>query len=74
VVAASQTTELLAGLRVDTQRMAENAQAASASLLAEQASVAGQLGGEPADSPSAYLGATAPLVDAVLDRYRGGTS
>jgi 3-carboxy-cis,cis-muconate cycloisomerase len=74
VVAASQSTELLAGLQVDTQRMADNADAASVSLLAEQATVAEQLGGDPVDSPSAYLGATSELVDAVLERYRGGTS
>jgi 3-carboxy-cis,cis-muconate cycloisomerase len=74
VVAASQTTELLGGLQVDTQRMADNAEAASASLLAEQASVAGRLGVDPVEAPSAYLGATSQLIDAVLDRYRGGTS
>jgi 3-carboxy-cis,cis-muconate cycloisomerase len=74
VVAASQSTELLAGLQVDTQRMADNAEVASVSLLAEQASVAEQLGGETVPATSAYLGATSELVDAVLDRYRGGTS
>jgi 3-carboxy-cis,cis-muconate cycloisomerase len=74
VVAASQTTELVEGLRVDTDRMARNAEAASAGLLAEQASVARGVGGEPVDQPSAYLGATEALVDAVLERHRGGRS
>ena len=74
VVAASQTTELLAGLQVDARRMATNAEVASADLLAEQASVCGQLGGDAVGAPSAYLGATSQIVDAVLDRYRGGTS
>ncbi len=73
VVAASQAAELLEGLRVDTDRMAANAAAAAADLLAEQAAIAGPLGGEAADSLSAYLGASEQLVDAVLDRYRGGT-
>jgi 3-carboxy-cis,cis-muconate cycloisomerase len=73
VVAASQTTELLEGLCVDTDRMAANAEAAATRLLAEQASLAGQLGGRPADALSAYLGASEELIDAVLDRYHGGT-
>jgi len=71
VVAASQTTELVEGLRVDADRMARNAEAASASLLAEQASVAGPAGDQPADLAS-YLGASNELVDAVLERHRGG--
>ena len=72
VVAASQATELLEGLQVDTDRMRSNADAASSGLLAEQASVVDRLGGEVAGSPAAYLGATAELIDAVLERYRGG--
>ena len=74
VVAASQTTELLEGLEVDADRMRSNADAASSALLAEQASVADRLGGEAAGSPAASVGATAELVDAVLERYRSGTS
>jgi 3-carboxy-cis,cis-muconate cycloisomerase len=70
VVAASQTTELLEGLQVDTARMAGNADAAAADLLAEQASITGA----PVDEPAAYLGATAEIIDAVLDRYRGARS
>ena len=72
VVAAAQTTELLEGLEVDAARMAANADAAATSLLAEQATIAERLGGEPVEAPSAYLGASEELVDAVLDRYRGG--
>jgi len=84
VVAASQTAELLEGLRVDVDRMARNAEAAATSLLAEQASVtgaparepAGKPAGEPAGDPAAnlgtYLGAAGALVDAVLERHRGG--
>ena len=68
VVAASQTTELLAGLRVDGARMADNAQRARSSLLAEQASITG----EAATDPAAYLGATPDLIAAVLDRYGRG--
>jgi 3-carboxy-cis,cis-muconate cycloisomerase len=73
VVAASQTAELLEGLRVDTARMAANAESAAAGLLAEQAAIAERLGGEAAGAPAAYLGAAEELVDAVLDRYRRGT-
>ncbi len=72
VVAGSQTTELLEGLEIDAERMRTNAEAASGALLAEQASVADRLGGAVADSPAAYLGATAELIDAVLDRHRRG--
>jgi 3-carboxy-cis,cis-muconate cycloisomerase len=67
VVAASQTTDLLVGLQVDPARMTANADAAAISLLAEQASIAGEV-----TTPATYLGATGELIDAVLDRYRGG--
>ncbi|RNM17021.1 lyase family protein [Nocardioides pocheonensis] len=73
VVAASQTTELLEGLRVDRDRMAANAQAAASSLLAEQASIAAQAADGPAERLADYLGASEQLVDAVLARYHGGT-
>ena len=72
VVAASQTTELLEGLEVDAARMAANADAAASSLLAEQGAIAERVGGEALDTPAAYLGASAEIIDAVLDRYRGG--
>lgn len=73
VVAASQTTELLEGLRVDTDRMAANAEAVASSLLAEQTSIAPPSAGEPAERLVDYLGASDELVDAVLARYHGGT-
>ncbi|MEU6136512.1 lyase family protein [Nocardioides sp. NPDC047086] len=74
VVAASQTTELLAGLRVDAARMRATAEAAGADLLAEQRSLTGFVGGEIlAGSEAAaglddYLGATDALIDTTLAR------
>jgi 3-carboxy-cis,cis-muconate cycloisomerase len=65
VVAASQTTELLDGLVVHADRMRATAEAAADDLLAEQRS----LGGEPT-GPAGYLGATAQIIDAVLERAR----
>jgi 3-carboxy-cis,cis-muconate cycloisomerase len=66
VVAAAQTSELLAGLRIDTDRAAANL-AAAGDVLAEQRSMT-ELTGRPARSD--YLGASAHLVDAVLQRAR----
>jgi 3-carboxy-cis,cis-muconate cycloisomerase len=65
VVAASQTTELLAGLRVDTDRMLETATRESSSLLAERRSLAG-----PDADPrlESYLGVTGDVVDAARRR------
>ncbi|SDK69479.1 3-carboxy-cis,cis-muconate cycloisomerase [Nocardioides sp. YR527] len=73
-VAASQTTELLAGLRVDAARMRATAEAAGADLLAEQRSLTGFVGGEILAGSGAatglddYLGATGALIDATLTR------
>jgi len=64
VVAASQTTDLLAGLQVDTARMAATAAAAADDLHAEQRSMA-ELAGR--DAAGDYLGATSELIDAALD-------
>jgi 3-carboxy-cis,cis-muconate cycloisomerase len=69
-VAASQATELLAGLQVDADRMRATAEAAAPDLLAEARSLA-ELSGEPAAAPrdlGGYLGSTDLLVDAVLER------
>jgi 3-carboxy-cis,cis-muconate cycloisomerase len=69
-VAASQATELLAGLQVDADRMRATAEAAAAELLAEARSLA-ELSGEAAAAPTdvgGYLGSTDLLVDAVLER------
>lgn len=65
VVAGSQTADLLAGLRVETERMAATAAAAHDDLRAEQRSMAELIGLEPCAD---YLGATTSLIDATLDR------
>jgi 3-carboxy-cis,cis-muconate cycloisomerase len=67
VVAASQTTELLSGLQVNGDRMAETVRDARDALLAERASISG---GDPG-APSGYLGATELVIDAALARARG---
>ncbi|MFD7077373.1 lyase family protein [Nocardioides sp. NPDC059952] len=73
-VAASQTTELLAGLRVDAARMRATAEAAGADLLAEQRSLTGFVGGEILAGTDAatglddYLGATDALIDSAVAR------
>ncbi|MFD4326840.1 lyase family protein [Nocardioides sp. NPDC058538] len=74
VVAASQTTELLAGLRVDAARMRATAEAAGADLLAEQRSLTGFVGGEILAGTEAaaglddYLGAADALIDSAVTR------
>lgn len=74
VVAASQTAELLAGLRVDAARMRATAEAAGADLLAEQRSLTGFVGGEILAGTEAaaglddYLGATDALIDTTVAR------
>ncbi|NGN91932.1 3-carboxy-cis,cis-muconate cycloisomerase [Nocardioides sp. KC13] len=74
VVAASQTTELLAGLRVDAARMRATAEAAGADLLAEQRSLTGFVGGDVLTGTDAasglddYLGATDALIDSAVAR------
>ncbi|MDQ4111571.1 MAG: lyase family protein [Actinomycetota bacterium] len=74
VVAASQTTELLAGLRVDAARMRATAEAAGADLLAEQRSLTGFVGGEILAGTKAaaglddYLGAADTLIDTTVAR------
>ncbi len=67
VVAASQTTELLSGLRVHPDRMLATLDAARDDVLAEQRVLAELAGHEPT---GAYLGLTGELVDAVLSRAR----
>jgi len=64
VVAAVHTTELLAGLRVDSERAAANL-AAAGDLGAEQRTMAKLTGRQP--NPT-YDGVTDRLVDATLDR------
>jgi 3-carboxy-cis,cis-muconate cycloisomerase len=66
VVAGSQTADLVAGLRVDTERMRATLDAA-VGLYAEQGSMARVAGGEPSGP---YLGATDLTITAVLTRAR----
>jgi 3-carboxy-cis,cis-muconate cycloisomerase len=66
VVAAGQTTELIAGLRIDRERAAANL-AAAGDLLAEQRTMT-ELTGRAALSD--YTGATDHLIDAVMQRAR----
>jgi 3-carboxy-cis,cis-muconate cycloisomerase len=68
VVAASQTTDLLAGLHPDDDRMRTNLQAASG-IDAEQQSMIELAGGAPGPT-SDYRGASARLIDAAVRRGR----
>ncbi|MBV8787764.1 MAG: 3-carboxy-cis,cis-muconate cycloisomerase [Mycobacterium sp.] len=65
VVAGSQCAELLAGLEVNAERMAENL--GSADVLGEQRAIAELAGKDPS---ATYLGAAANLIDASLRRAR----
>jgi len=65
VVAGSQCAELLAGLRVDAARMAENL--AATDVLGEQHAIADLVGKEPS---ATYFGAVDRLIDESLDRAR----
>jgi 3-carboxy-cis,cis-muconate cycloisomerase len=67
VVTAGQTSELLAGLRIDTKRAAANLAAAGGEVLAEQHAMAELIRRPP---HSDYLGASDQLVDAVVQRAR----
>ncbi|WP_241834924.1 lyase family protein [Pseudofrankia asymbiotica] len=66
VVAASHTSELLRGLRVDTARMRATADAAWRDLTAERRAIAAFAGGEPAEDD--YLGVADAVITAVLAR------
>ncbi|MHC9293365.1 lyase family protein [Mycobacterium sp. LTG2003] len=65
-VAASEAADLLAGLRVDTDRAAANL-AAAQGIHAEQQKMAELTGREPAPN---YLGASDLLIDSALQRAR----
>lgn len=69
VVAGSQSTELLTGLEVDSERM--RARLEDLGPISEQQSMADVAGGKPSGD---YLGATELLIDAVLERTRTLTS
>ena len=64
LVAASQSTELVEGLRVDTGRMAANAKQHADALLAERRSITPDAGSDLRD----YLGATGQIIDEILER------
>lgn len=72
LTAASHTAELVAGLHVDTGRMARLVQAAGSGLLAEQRSIAGLVDtdGLPDFDPSHYLGSNDALIDLLVARAR----
>jgi 3-carboxy-cis,cis-muconate cycloisomerase len=71
LAAAAQATELLQGLEVDAARMRRTAEAAADALLAEQHNIAGLFDAEPSGSaPLDYLGASASIIDSVIDRAR----
>jgi 3-carboxy-cis,cis-muconate cycloisomerase len=74
LTATSQTAELLAGLHVDTGRMARLVQAAGSGLLAEQRSLTGLVDGAATDDfdPTHYLGSTDALIDQLLARAASG--
>ena len=77
LTAASQTAELLAGLHVDTGRMAGVVQQQASALLAERRSIRSLID-SPAPGPSAaadvdpshYLGATEAMIEEILERAR----
>jgi 3-carboxy-cis,cis-muconate cycloisomerase len=71
VVAASQTTELVQGLRVDHVRMRRTADAACDVLLSEQRSLATLFDTDTAGGDVAgYLGASTAIIDIVVGRAR----
>jgi 3-carboxy-cis,cis-muconate cycloisomerase len=68
VTAAAQTSELLAGLRVDPERMAAHAHTRWADLTAERTAIAEFRAAPP--SAGEYLGAATAFTDTALDRAR----
>ena len=74
LTAAAQTAELLAGLHIDTGRMARLVSSAGTALLAEERNLAGFVGraGDIDDDPMHYLGSSDAIIDAVLERARSG--
>ncbi len=70
LVAGDQSGDLLAGLRVHPERMAQTLRAAGDAVHAEQRNLADTVGRAPA---GAYLGEAGALVDAVLARAQEGS-
>ena len=65
LIAASQATDLLAGLQVDSERMAANL--ATAAVSGEQDAIAALFGKH---STPTYFGASDAIIDHALDRSR----
>ena len=72
VVAASQTTELVAGLHVDVAQMRSTVDLASDGLLAERRTLAALFDRPPTTDPTTYLGVNDLIIDAALQRARHG--
>jgi 3-carboxy-cis,cis-muconate cycloisomerase len=68
VVAASQTTELVQGLDVDTDRMRQTLNASAADALAERRGLADLVGTTADNDPLTYLGTAAELVAGAVER------
>ena len=74
LTAAAQTAELLAGLHVDTGRMARLVASAGTALLAEERNLAGHIGRDDDvdDDPAHYLGSSDAIIDTILERAGSG--
>lgn len=70
VVAASQTTELLQGLRVDPERMRATLDHSADDVLAERRAIAELLDEKADPDPTTYLGIAEDLVAGAVDRAR----
>jgi 3-carboxy-cis,cis-muconate cycloisomerase len=75
VIAASQASELVSGLRVHADRMRATLVSSGPDVLAELRALDELPGARrrPGDGPTDYLGATDLIIDAVLDRARTRT-
>ena len=70
IVAASQTTELLAGLHVDAERMRATLDRSAESVLAERRTIAGLLDATADPDPTTYLGFSEDLIAGAVERAR----
>ena len=77
ITAASQATELLDGLHVDTGRMASVVKQQASALLAERRSLAALSDATTAPEsdfdPAHYLGTTQTIIDTILERAGHGS-
>ena len=69
-VAASQTTELLQGLRVNADRMRETLESSVGDVMTERTAVAALLHEEADPDPTNYLGISEDLVAGAINRAR----